>query len=62
MDEVEALLDVEHDVARADLVARLGITDGTAGRVLREMVKLRRLVGTTTIRRGPNMRYQRPRA
>ncbi len=60
MAEVDALLDVMPTISRADLVDRLGMTNGTAGRVRREMVKAGRLVGTTRIRRGPNMRYRRP--
>jgi len=60
MDDVDALLDVMQTISRADMMEQLGMSNATAGRVRREMVKTGRLVGTTAIRRGPNMRYRRP--
>jgi ATP-dependent DNA helicase RecG len=61
MDEVEALLDILPDIGRADLVQHLKVSDPYASRLLRELVRAGRIEGTTRIRRGPNMRYRRPR-
>ncbi len=61
MEEVDALLDVPLDVGRVDLVDQLKMSYPYASHVLKAMVAAGRPEGTTRIRRGPNMRYRRPR-